>query len=139
MLKHIRNLNKFQVMSVLTSALYFYLFISCLLFPESLCKDFGVMGNESVYFLARRTSTLMLGFAVLLFMVRNSASSELRQAIAFSVGLNMAGFALLGTFELNRGFVKVAILGAIVIEVLVAAIYFSFWASDRRQAKKADS
>lgn len=137
MFKNLTNLNKFKVASVLSSALYFYLFISCLLSPESLCEDFGVAGNESVYFLARRTSTLMLGFSVLLFSVRNTPASAVRQAIALSVGLNMVGFALLGTFELIRGFVKTSILGAIIIELLIAVVYFSFWVSDRRHFDRA--
>jgi len=132
MLENLRNLNKFKIVSVLTSALYFYLFVSLLLFPESVCKDFGVVGSETVYFLARRTSTLMLGFSVLLFLVRNAPPSAVRQAIAFSISLNMAGFALLGSFELLRGFVGTAILSAIVIEVLVAVIYFFFGLSDKQ-------
>jgi hypothetical protein len=132
MLENLRNLNKFKIVSVLTSALYFYLFVSLLLFPESVFKDFGVVGNETVYFLARRASTLMLGFSVLLFLVRNTPLSTVRQAIAFSISLNMAGFALLGSFELIRGFVGTSILNAIVIEVLVAVIYFSFGLSDKR-------
>jgi O-antigen/teichoic acid export membrane protein len=78
----------------------------------------------------------MLGFSVLLFFVRNTPSSGVRQVITFSVSLNMAGFALMGTFELLRGFVEPSILGAIVIEILVATIYFSFWVSDRRYVKK---
>ena len=135
----LRNLNKFQVTSVLTSALYFYLFVSLLLFPESLCKDFGIIGNESVYFVARRASMLMLGFSVLLFLLRNMPSSVVRQAVAFSIGLNMAGFASLGVFELIRGFLKSSILSVIFIEVLVATIYFSFLVSDRRYLKKLDS
>jgi hypothetical protein len=130
------NLNKFKLMSVLTSALYFYLFVLLLLFPESLCKDFGITGNESFNFLARRASTLMLGFSVLLFLVRNTPPSVVRQAIVFSISLNMAGFALLGSFELIRGFVNTSILSAIVIEVFIAAIYFSFWVSDKRHLEK---
>lgn len=133
MLKNLIKLKKFKIMSMLTSALYFYLFIVLLLFPDSLCKDFGIIGNETVYFLARRASMLMLGFSVLLFLCRNTPPSVVRQAVAFSVSLNMAGFAILGSFELIRGFVKTSILGAISIEVLVAAIYFSFLISDRRQ------
>lgn len=136
MLKNLSELNKFKVMSVITSALYFYLFITLLLFPESLCKGFGIVGNESVYFIARRASMLMLGFSVLLFLLRNMNRSIVRQAVAFSISLNMAGFALLGTFELIRGFVETSILSAILIEILVAVVYFSFLASDRRQLSK---
>jgi hypothetical protein len=122
----------FKAISILTSLLYFYLFIRLLIFPESLCNDFGVAGNESAYFLARRASMLMMGFSALLFLLRNIPPSVVRQAISFSVGLNMAGFAAMGLFELMRGFVKTSILGVIAIEVLVATIYFSFLISDRR-------
>ena len=132
----LKNLNKFKVMSVLTSALYFYLFVSLLLFPESFCKDLGITGSESLYFVARQASTLMLGLSVLLFLVRNTPPSAVRQAIAFSVGVNMAGFALSGSFELIRGFVNTSILNAIVIEVLVATLYFSFWVFDGRQLRQ---
>lgn len=139
MLRNLINLNKFKIMSLLTSALYFYLFILLLLFPESICMDFGIVGDESLYFLARRTSMLMLGFSVLLFLLRNMPPSAVRQAVSFSVSLNMAGFVLLGFFELIRGFLKSSILSVIFIEVLVAAIYFSFLVSDRRYLKKPNS
>ncbi len=132
----LKNLNKFKVMSVLTSALYFYLFVSLLLFPESFCKDVGIMGGESLYFLARRASTLMLGFSVLLFLVRNTPPSVVRQAIAFSIGVNMAGFALSGSLGLVAGLVNTSIVNAIVIEVLVAAIYFSFGVFDGRHLRE---
>ena len=79
---------------------------------------------------------LMLGFSALLFLLRNMPPSAARQAVSFSVGLNMTGFAIMGLFELIRGFVKTSILGAIAIEVLVAVIYFSFLISDRRRLMK---
>lgn len=127
-----RNQKSFKVISLLTSLLYFHLFIKLLFFPESLCNGFGVTGNESAYFLARRASMLMMGFSVLLFLLRNIPPSAVRQAISFSVGLNMTGFAIMGFFELMRGFVKTSILGVIAVEVLIAAIYFTFLLSDRR-------
>jgi len=126
MLSSFKNLNKFKAASVLTSALYFYLFISLLLFPDSFFNDLGIEGNESLYFLGRRASMLMLGFAALLFLARNTLPSVSRQVIAFSVSLNMAGFALMGTFELVRGFLDKSIFQVIAIE-LTDAVYFSFF------------
>jgi hypothetical protein len=139
MLRNLKNLNKFKAFSVLTSALYFYLFVSLLLFPESICEDFGIIDSELIYILARRASTLMLGFSVLLFLIKNAPPSVVRQAVAFSISLNMAGFALMGSFELIRGFAKMSILSAIVVEILVAATYFSFWVSDKRRLKQLNS
>ncbi len=138
MLEKLKNMNRFKVVCVLTSMLYLYLFVSLLLFPESFCRDLGITGSESLYFLARRASALMLGFSVLLFLARNVPPSAARQAIALSVGVNMAAFALLGSFEWIRGFVNKSILSAIVTEVLVAVFYFSFFISDRCHAKKRD-
>ncbi len=94
------------------------------------------MGGESLYFLARRASTLMLGFSVLLFLVRNTPPSVVRQAIAFSIGVNMTGFALSGSLGLIGGLVNMSIVNAIVIEVLVAAIYFSFGVFDGRHLRE---
>lgn len=136
MLNNFKNLNKFKTASILTSALYFYLFIILLLFPESLCEDFGIEGNETFYFLARRASMLMLGFSTLLFLVRNTIPSVSRQVIAFSVSLNMVGFALMGTFELVRGFLEISILQVITIELLVSVIFFFLFLSDRHQLQK---
>lgn len=81
---------------------------------------------------------LMMGFSALLLLLRNIPPSEARQAISFSVGLNMIGFALTGIFELMRGFVNTSILYVIAVEVLVATIYFSFFISDRRHLMASD-
>jgi hypothetical protein len=136
MLRNIKRLNKFKVISLLTSGLYFYLFILLLMFPESLYKDVGITGSPGLYFLARRTSALMLGFAVLLFCTRNTLPSVARQAIAISVSINMLGFALSGTYGLICGIVNTSILNAIIIEICVAAAFFLLLISDRRQLKK---
>lgn len=136
MLKNLKNLNKFKAMSVLTSVLYFYFFIALLLFPESFCKDFGMVWSESLDFFARRASAFMLCISSLLFLARNTPPSIVRQAIAFSVGLNMAGFALSSTTRLINDYASTSILFVIVIEILVAVIYFSFVVSDRRNLKK---
>ena len=85
---------RFQVASVLTAALYAYLFLSMLLDPESMFQDLRLEGSESLFFLVKRASAFMLAFAALLFLARNAARSHLRAAISFSVGLNMGGFAV---------------------------------------------
>jgi len=135
MLSRLKSVNKFKCMSVLTSLLYFYLFISLLFSPESVCKDFNITGSESIDLLARRVSSLMLGFSALLFLIRNTPPSVVRQAIAFSVGLNMTGFALSGAFGMIHGLLRPSILGVIAIEVFIAVVYFSFCLSDRRRMK----
>jgi hypothetical protein len=90
------------------------------------------MGNESIYFFVRRVSALMISFSVLLFLVRNAFPSLARQAIAISISLNMAGFAMSSFFGLINGLIGTWIIGVIFIEIFISAIYFYFFISDRR-------
>ena len=70
---------------------------------------------------------LMLGFAILSFNGRNAPCSVARQAIALSIGISMAGLAMLSTFEYLRGFASKAILPAGAIESVLALVYFLLW------------
>ncbi len=139
MYQSLRHLNYFKIMSLLVSALYFYLFYLLLLTPQSLCESFGVTCGETAYFIARRASMLMLGFAILAFLLRNTPRSTVRQAIAATIGVNMAGLASLGVYEMVRGFVETSILGIVVIELVIAVTFFSFLITDRLGLKKSNS
>lgn len=121
---------RFQVASVLTAALYAYLFVSLLLAPASMLQDLGVEGSASLDFLARRVSALMLAFAALLFLARNASRSPVRAAISFSVGLNMAGFAVSSLSALLSGRADPSVWVVFVIEGVVAVAFFAFCASD---------
>lgn len=137
MLNSFKKVNKFKIASILTSLLYFFLFISFFLFPEDLCKDVGLTGSEPANFLVRRASMLMLGFAVITFLTRNMQASKMRQAISFSVGLNMLGFAFTEVFEMIRGYDYSAFIGPMVIEILVAIVFFTICISDWRKLKES--
>lgn len=132
------NLNGFRAVSIMASLLYLYLFAALLLFPESFCGDFGMTWSESLGFFARRASAFMICISVLLFLARNVPRSTARLAISFSVGVNMAGFALSSASRLASGYAKTSVLAVVFIEVLVAAVYFGFWSSDRRHLKSRD-
>lgn len=131
-----KKINKFKVVSILTSLLYFFLFLSFFSFPENLCKDVGIAESEPVFFLIRRASMLMLGFAAITFLTRNMEVSKARQAVAFSVTVNMLGFASTEVFEMFHGFSFSSFIGPMVIEILVAVLYFSFFFSDMRKLKE---
>lgn len=72
----------------------------------------------------------------MLFLSRNALPSMTRQAITFSVGLNMAGFALSSVYGLITGFAATSLLVAAVAEIFIAAVYFGFWFSDRNYLKR---
>jgi hypothetical protein len=132
MFRIIEKQNTYQIVSYLTAALYFYLFVMLLFFPGSFLNDIGIKTTESAEFLARRAAMLMLGFAVLVFFGRKMYHSPARQVMALAISVNMAGFALMGLFEFGRGFVNAGILTAVTIESILAVSYFLFWFAARR-------
>ncbi len=132
MFRIIEKQNTYQVVSYLTSALYFYLFVMLLFFPASFLNDIGIKSTESAEFLARRAAMLMLGFAVLAFFGKKMYHSPARQVMALAISVNMAGFALMGLFEFWRGFANTGILTAVTIESILAASYFLFWLTAKR-------
>ena len=126
-------MKRFQVLSMCTSALCFYLFCSLLFAPQSFFADLGIEGTETAYFVGRRASMLMLGFSVLLFLGRNTAHSPARQAIALSICVAMLGLSLTGIYEFARGFVANGILMPIAIELTLAAAYFYVWLTNKQK------
>ena len=113
----------FKILSILTSLLYFYLFYTLLFNPQGLCADFGLEGNEVVYFLAKRASMLMLGFGVLLLLGINLKEAKSRAVVAVSVAVCMLGFATMSGYEYFRGFVNAGILPAFVIEIILGLAF----------------
>lgn len=136
MFRIIEKQNTYQIMSYLTAALYFYLFVMLLFFPGSFLNDLGIQSTASADFLARRAAMLMLGFAVLAFLGRKVSDSMARQVMAIAISINMAGFAVMGLVEFGRGFANTGILTAVIIESILAVSYFLFWLAARPQSKK---
>jgi hypothetical protein len=132
MFRIIEKQNTYQIMSCLTAALYFYLFVMLLFFPGPFLNDLGIQTTESADFLARRAAMLMLGFAVLVFFGRKVSDSMARQVMAIAISINMAGFAVMGLVEFGRGFANAGILAAVIIESILAVSYFLFWLAARR-------
>ncbi len=123
----------FQIVSLLAAALYAYLFVALLVFPEASCRSFGLTVSDSLTVLARRASMLMLGFSAIAFLSRNAQPSPLRRAISLAIGINMAGFAASGTYELLRGALASSMWGAVATEVTLAVLYLGFCVADGRR------
>ena len=75
---------------------------------------------------------LFLGYAILSYLIRNAQHSDARQAVALGICVSMLSLALLGIFELFRGFTGIGILPAIITELFIAVSYFSIWFSHRQ-------
>ena len=127
-----RKQSTYRILSYASALLYLYLFSLLLFAPQSFLRDIGIAGNGAAYFLARRASMLMLGFAILTFSGRNAPCSPARQAITLSVALSMAGMAGLSFFEYFRGFANGGILPAGAVETILACVYGLLWLANRK-------
>lgn len=128
-------MNKFKILSVFTSMLFFYLFYLLLFYADSFLKDLGLEGSDVSSFIARRAAMLMLGAGVLMFFARNIVNPQARQAISLSICTTMLGLALSGMYEYNRGFVGGGIVGPIVIELGLFASFIYVIYSDKVKVK----
>ena len=136
-MRKLRSINTFRILCVLGIALYGLLFLSLVFSPDSVVKDMGEGSGSLIYFLARRTSTLMLGFAVLLFLVRHAECSKTRAAVSVAVAVNMAGFACTGIFEYAIGRVGTPIFFSVSVELVYAFMFGAQALADYRKLRKS--
>jgi hypothetical protein len=123
----------YRTLSVITASLCLTLAIFLLLVPELIFLIFGVVGNESAYFISRRASMFFVGYTAIAFLSRKEPPSTSRQSISFGIGTSMLGFVALGLFELLRGFAGPGILLPMIAELSLALSYFSIWSRDKRR------
>lgn len=75
----------YKTTSTYTALIAFTLFSILILFPEMLFWLFGIEQNNSALFVGLRMAMLFLGLAILLWVGKDSAHSESRQAISLSI------------------------------------------------------
>ena len=117
----------FKMISIFTASIACSLFAAFLIYPELPFSLFSIEQSNSAFFVGRRMAMLFLGLAILLWVGRNAAHSESRQAICLSVGVSMCALAGLGVFELLQGHAGPGILLAIFTEFVIAGLYFKLW------------
>ena len=126
----------YKILSLLTAALFAYLFIELLLNTDSFVTGIGMQSCLASDVLGRRASVLMLGFAVLLFLSRNISPSKERQYISLAIAVTMMGFASMGSYELIMKRVNSGIIQAICIETAVTVSFIISFIKDRKAVKK---
>jgi hypothetical protein len=117
------DMNYFKIVSIATSAIFFYLFFQLLLNSNSFVNDLGLQSCETATILARRASIFMLGISILSFSSKNLPHSKARQFICLSIGITMLGLACTGSYELIMRTVNSSMFQAIIIEIVLG---FSF-------------
>lgn len=126
----------FTCLSLLTGLLYLWLFYQLLFTPVEMLKSFGLAAEPHAFYLAKRISVLMLGFAVLLMLGSRLKPSAARAVIAAAVATNMAGFALNSFFGAANGILTdpaIPLIGG--IESFVALSYGFFAIADFRPSR----
>jgi len=114
----------YKIISIASVILTSTLFLSLLLVPDLIFWIFSIEAGEAARFIARRASILFLGLSILSFLSRNTPHSSLRQNIILAMCVLWSLMALLGLFELIRGYAGIGILLAITAETIFAISYF---------------
>lgn len=77
--------------------------------------------------MCRRIGALYLGLALMFFLGRTAAPSDLRSAVCLGMGVATLLLAGLGLFELSTGRVTSGIIVPTIIETVLAAAFAWVW------------
>lgn len=97
----------------------------------SLLKEWGLEVSDGAVVICRRLGVVYLGLALIFFLGRAAAPSELRSAVCVGMGAVSALLAGLGFFELRAGRVGARIVVPAIIELVVAAGFAWTWWTGR--------
>lgn len=116
----------FKIMSVVTTVAGSALGLRFIFAGASVLKQWGIEPSAGALIICRRLGALYLGLALLFFLGRDAAPSELRAAVCLGMGGAVALLAGLGFFELWAGRVTTGIVVPAIVEILLSAGFF--WA-----------
>ena len=121
----------FKIMAYVTSVGGSVLGLRFSSFGASVLKQWGLEATEGSLVMCRRYGALYLGLAVLFFLGRNAAPSDLRSAVCLGIGGATALLAGLGVWEFAAGRVTSGIMIPAIVEVVFAAGFGWAWWSGR--------
>lgn len=117
----------FKTMACLTALAATVLGVRFIVAGASVLAQWNVAPTDGALVVCRRIGALYLGLALLFFLGRSAAPSELRSGVCLGVGAASAILAGLGVFELRAGRVGSGILVPVVAETLLAAGFALAW------------
>ena len=97
----------------------------------SVLKEWGIEATDGPLVICRRIGALYLGLALMFFLGRTAAPSELRSAVCLGVGGAIALLACLGLFEFWARRVSSGIILPAIVETVLAAGFVWVWWSGR--------
>jgi len=93
----------------------------------SVLKEWGIEVTNGPLVICRRLGALYLGLALMFFLGRAAAPSDLRSAVCLGVGGASALLACLGLFEYWAGRVTSGIIVPAIVETVLAAGFVWAW------------
>lgn len=100
-------------------------------FGSSVLRQWGIEATDGALFMCRRYGALYLGLAVVFFLGRNAAPSDLRSAVCLGIGGAIALLACHGFWEFSAGRATSGIIVPAIAEVVLAAGFVWAWWSER--------
>jgi len=93
----------------------------------SVLKEWGIEAADGPLVICRRLGAIYLGLALMFFLGRTAAPSDLRSAVCLGVGGAIALLAFLGLFEFRAGRVTSGIIVPTIVEAVLAAGFVWAW------------
>lgn len=93
----------------------------------SILRQWGIAATDGPLVICRRLGAVYLGLALLFFLGRTAAPSDLRSAVCLGMGVASALLAGLGLFERWAGRVSSGIIVPALVELVLAAGFVWVW------------
>ena len=97
----------------------------------SILREWGIEATNGSLVMCRRIGVLYLGLALMFFLGRNAAASDLRSAVCLGIGGAVALLGCLGPFEFWAGRVASGIIVPSIVEIVFAAGFVWVWWSGK--------
>ena len=115
----------FRGVASLTAIVCLVLFLILFISLATYVGTYGVAIDAGAAFMVRRASPMFAGLALLLWLVRDTAPSATRNAIALCIAVSFAGIAMTGVAEFLAGTASAMILAAGAGEILIAVLFLA--------------
>ena len=112
----------FRLTCSLLALVWFVLFAVLCIAPALYAPTYGIEASEGVQFITRRASPMFLGFATLLWALRDEAPSRLRDMVVIAMVVAFIGISLTGLYDFVRGYASQTIAIAALLETLMAVV-----------------
>jgi hypothetical protein len=117
----------FKIMAYVTTIAGCVLGLRFIVAGASVLREWGIEASAGPLVMGRRLGALYLGLAVMFFLGRSAAPSDLRSAVCVGMSAAMALLAGLGVFERWAGRVSSGIVVPAIVEAVFAAGFAWAW------------